>query len=93
MRVKTAIEAELRRRFAPLQLEVIDESARHRGHAGARAEGESHFRVEIVSAAFVDHDRVSRQRLVMTALDDLLRSDIHALSIKARTPDEAARSA
>ena len=65
-----AIDNKLRARFAPARLSIEDESSRHRGHAGHREGGESHFRVEIVSAAFEGHSRIARQRLVYQALKD-----------------------
>ena len=88
MRVAKAIEANLTRAFDPTRLSIVDESHRHAGHAGARAEGESHFRVEIVSAAFEGVSRVERQRLVYGALADQMAKDIHALALKSLTPDE-----
>jgi BolA protein len=69
-------------------LEVVDDSARHAGHAGARAGGESHFNVVIVSAAFEGLSRVQRQRGVHAALAEELAGPIHALSIKALAPGE-----
>ncbi len=82
------IEATLRAAFAPLHLEVEDESAKHHGHAGAPAAGASHFRVLIVSAAFAGKDLVSRQRAVYAALGDAMREGIHALALRTLTPDE-----
>ncbi|HEX6141259.1 MAG TPA: BolA family protein [Geminicoccaceae bacterium] len=93
MRVSTEIERRLVAALAPAELEVIDESHRHRGHAGARPEGESHFRVRIVATAFAGRGRLERQRMVYAALGELMRTDIHALAIVARTPDEAAEPA
>ena len=93
MRVATAIRARLTEALAPERLEIEDESARHAGHAGARPEGESHFRLVVVAAAFEGKGRVERPRLVFSALDDLMRTDIHALSIRALTPAEAAGAA
>jgi BolA protein len=78
----------LESRFAPSQLEVIDESHRHEGHAGA-AGGQSHFRIRIMSEAFRGISAVSRHRLVYAAVDDLLKSDIHALAIEALAPPDA----
>jgi BolA protein len=89
MRVAEAIRHRLTAALAPSALELSDESARHAGHAGARAEGESHFRLTIVAAAFAGKSRIERQRLVFAALGDLMQSDIHALSITALTPAEA----
>jgi BolA protein len=75
--------------LAPSRLDVVDESALHAGHAGARAEGESHFRLLIVAATFAGKTRLERQRMVFAALGELMQTDIHALSITALTPDEA----
>lgn len=86
--VATEIEARLRAALNPQQLDVIDDSEKHRGHAGHDGSGESHFTVEIVADRFVGESRVSRQRLVNTALADLLRDKVHALAIKARAPGE-----
>jgi intracellular septation protein len=76
----------LESRFAPAQLSVEDESHLHEGHAGA-ASGQSHFRVKIVSEAFRGISSVARHRLVYAAVDDLLKTDIHALAIEAHAPD------
>lgn len=76
----------LERRFAPAQLTVEDESHLHEGHAGA-AGGHSHFRVRIVAEAFRGISSVARHRLIYAAVDDLMKSDIHALAIEALPPD------
>jgi intracellular septation protein len=76
----------LESRFSPAQLTVEDESALHAGHAGA-AGGHGHFRVRIVAEAFRGVSAVARHRLVYAAVDDLLKSDIHALAIEALPPD------
>jgi BolA family transcriptional regulator, general stress-responsive regulator len=91
MRVASRVRAKLTAALAPERLEIIDESHRHAGHSGARPEGETHFRVEIVSAAFEGQPRVLRQRRVHEILADELKSDIHALSLVTLTPAEAAR--
>lgn len=78
------IRASLTTRFAPVALEVIDESHKHAGHAGARPEGETHFRVRIVAAAFADMPRVARHRAVTSALADEFDAGLHALSIDAQ---------
>ena len=88
MRVASAIEKKLTDEFKPSRLEIMDESARHKGHAGARPEGESHFSVEIVSSAFAGKSRIERQRMTYAALADELVDDIHALSLKTLTPEE-----
>ena len=81
------IEQRLRTALAPESLEIIDDSAAHAGHAGAREGG--HFTVRVVSAAFAGKTLIQRHRLIYTALADLMRRDIHALSInKAQAPDE-----
>ena len=86
------IRALLEAAFAPLALEVIDDSARHAGHAGAR-DGRGHFNVSIVSDAFAGQSPIARHRAVYAVLGDLMATDIHALSIRARTPGEAASAA
>lgn len=90
MRVANAIREKLSAALAPASLEVIDDSHKHAGHAGARPQGESHFTVRVVSAKFEGLNRVARQRMVYGALKDELETDIHALAIEARTPAEAA---
>ncbi len=74
--------------LAPIQLQVVDESHKHVGHAGAR-DGRGHFAVEIVSAVFIGLAPLARHRRVYEAVGDLMQTDIHALSIKAKTPQEA----
>jgi BolA protein len=86
--VANAIDNKLRTRFAPIRLAIEDESARHRGHAGHREGGESHFRVEVVSAAFEGKTRVARQRLVYDALKDEFAAGLHALALTTLTPAE-----
>jgi BolA protein len=86
--VANAIDNKLRARFKPARLSIEDESSRHRGHAGHREGGESHFRVEIVSTTFEGQSRVSRQRLVYEALKDEFAAGLHALALTTLTPDE-----
>jgi BolA protein len=76
----------LESRFSPTQLRIDDESHLHAGHAGA-AGGQSHFRVRIVAETFRGMPAVARHRLVYSAVDDLMKSDIHALAIEALSPD------
>lgn len=71
----------------PQRLEVFDDSHLHAGHAGAR-DGKGHFRVTIIADCFRGMAQLKRHRTVFTALDALMKSDIHALSIDARTPEE-----
>ena len=73
--------------LAPEALDIEDESHRHAGHAGAR-DGRGHFRVRIVSVAFVGKSALARHRAIYAALGDLMQTDIHALAIDARTPEE-----
>jgi BolA family transcriptional regulator, general stress-responsive regulator len=76
--------------LSPTRLEVVNDSARHRGHAGDDGSGESHWSVAVESAAFADLSRVARQRLVNKALADLIDpGHIHALAIRAWAPGEA----
>jgi len=82
------MRAALEEALNPEHLEVIDESARHAGHAGANAVGESHFHVIIVSSAFAGKPPLARHRLVNAALGDLLKSRVHALRVTARAPGE-----
>ncbi len=76
--------------LSPDRLEVVDESHRHAGHAGADAKGETHFHVTVVSAAFAGQSRVARQRMVYALLADELRERVHALALTTQTPAEAA---
>jgi BolA family transcriptional regulator, general stress-responsive regulator len=88
--VAAQLRASLERALQPSHLEIEDESARHHGHAGWREDGETHFRVVLVSDRFDGRSRIERQRLVHAAAGDLLVERIHALSIRALTPAEAA---
>ncbi len=81
--VQDQITARLTAALQPTRLVVLNESASHAGHMGDDGTGESHFRVEVESAAFTGLNRVARQRLVNQALADLLSERIHALAIKA----------
>lgn len=83
-RIRASLEAAL----APQQLQIEDESHRHVGHAGAR-DGRGHFRVRIVSAQFAGLPLLERHQRVYAALGELMRTDIHALALDARTPDES----
>ena len=86
--VAEEIAQRLRGALAPTRLEVINDSDRHRGHAGHDGSGESHFTVVIESPAFAGQSRLARQRAVNAALGDLLAERIHALAIKASAPGE-----
>jgi BolA protein len=91
MSVADTIREKLNAAFAPAQLVVEDESAKHHGHAGARPGGETHFRVAIVSPAFTGLSRVERQRRIYAVLAAELNDRVHALSLTAQAPEEAAR--
>lgn len=69
--------------FAPTVLEVIDESERHHGHGGAHAEGETHFAIRIVAAAFRGKSRLARHRMINEVVAAELAERVHALSIEA----------
>ena len=82
-RIRAALEAA----FAPQSLDVIDDSHKHAGHAGAR-DGRGHFSVDIVSPAFAGMSPLARHRAVYAALGEMIDSDSLALSIRASTPEE-----
>jgi BolA family transcriptional regulator, general stress-responsive regulator len=82
------MENALRERLSPLDFELFDESSRHAGHAGARAGGETHYKLRMVSAAFDGLSRVARQRLVYEALAEEFNTGLHALSLDLKTPVE-----
>ena len=86
--VQARIEKRLVEALNPVSLAVINDSDKHRGHAGHDGRGESHFTVEITSTAFAGKGRVDRQRMVNRALGDLMDGTVHALAIKANAPDE-----
>lgn len=73
--------------LAPQSVELLDESGRHAGHAGAAAGG-SHFKLVIVSSRFAGLDKLQRHRMVYAALGPLMQREIHALAIQALAPDE-----
>jgi BolA family transcriptional regulator, general stress-responsive regulator len=85
------VAASIRERLAalePTQLELVDESAQHAGHAGARPGGQTHWRLTIVSPRFSGQSTVARHRMVYQALGELMQHPIHALAITARSPQE-----
>ena len=88
--LRDRIETILRRRFAPLHLEIRDDSARHAGHAGAAAGG-GHFDVVVVSAAFAGKPLLDRHRMVNDALREMIGREIHALGLRTLAPGEAGR--
>lgn len=88
--IQSEIEALLRAALTPSFLAVINDSARHHGHAGDDGSGESHFTVEIESVVFNGVSRLQRQRMVIAALGDIPGQRVHALAIKAWAPGEVA---
>jgi len=86
---KDRIAAALTEALRPTRLDIVDESDRHAGHAGARPGGETHYRLNIVSPAFVGKSRVERHRMVNALLAAEFASGLHALAIAAAAPDEA----
>jgi BolA protein len=91
MSVKDRIEKRLTEALMPKSLRVVDESHLHAGHAGARPEGETHFRVYIVSPVFEGKGRIDRHRAVHEILADELAGPVHALAIHASAPGEPVR--
>jgi BolA protein len=88
MSVKDRISNCLQQALDPVFLDVVDESHRHAGHAGAREGGETHFRVEVVSKAFAGKSRLDRHRLINGLLAEELKDRVHALAIIAKAPGE-----
>lgn len=86
--VAAEIEKRLLDALRPVRLEVVDDSEKHRGHAGHDARGESHFSVLVVSEAFAGQNRVARQRMVNAALAELLKERVHALAMVTKAPGE-----
>lgn len=92
MSVAETIKSKLIEALAPSELQVIDESHKHKGHRGARPEGETHFHVVIVAEQFAGMMRVARQRLVYGILADELAGPVHALSLETLAPGDPRRS-
>jgi BolA protein len=91
VRVEDQITEKLRQAFAPVSLEVVHDSDRHRGHASSPGTGESHFTIKVVSASFAGKTRLERHRMVNDVLADELKGKIHALAISALAPEERSR--
>ena len=86
-----SVAARIRERLAalePVNLELVDESAQHAGHAGARPSGNTHWRLTIVSPRFAGQPTLARHRMIYQALGELMQNPIHALTITARAPEE-----
>lgn len=88
--IAARIRAKLEAALSPSVLEIRDDSHRHAGHSGARPEGETHFTVTIVAAAFAGQGRIARQRMVHAALAEELRERVHALQLRTLAPGEDA---
>ena len=80
--------ARLNSALSPTRIELTDDSEHHRGHGGYNPAGESHFTLNIESPAFVGKNRVQRQRMIYSALGELMRERVHALSIRATAPGD-----
>ena len=88
MTIANRIREKISESFSPDHLDIVDESDLHKGHAGFREGGETHFRLLIVSPAFEGLSRLQRQRAVNACLAEELETSIHALAMKTRTPEE-----
>lgn len=88
MQTKDVIIEKLTAAFTPESLEVLDESDQHKGHAGHRPGGQTHYKVYIVAKAFAGKSRIARHRMINNALDAELKGGIHALAIHATAPGE-----
>ena len=88
MSVADTMRRKLTERFRPVRLDIVDDSQRHAGHAGAQPGGETHFDVTIVSDAFAGINRVARQRLVYETLAAEIAGGVHALALRTLTPQE-----
>ncbi len=82
------IRERLQAALAPEHIDIVDESHKHAGHAGARESGGGHFNVTVVTESFRNQSPIQRHRLVYAAVEDLMPHEIHALSIRALTPEE-----
>ena len=91
MGIEEQITKKLRQAFAPVALEVVNDSHRHAGHAGSPQTGESHFIIKVVSESFAGKSRVERHRMVNEVLAEELKDRIHALAISALAPEERSR--
>ena len=85
---QSSIESKLAATFAPEALEVIDESEQHRGHAGYREGGQTHFRVRMTASAFAGQSRLARQRAVNACLAEEFEAGVHALAMELSAPGE-----
>jgi BolA family transcriptional regulator, general stress-responsive regulator len=90
--VAETMERKLTQALAPQRLNIVDDSEKHKGHAGYREGGQTHFRVEVVSDAFAGQSRVARQRRVYQILAEELAGGVHALQLTTLTPEEDRRA-
>jgi BolA family transcriptional regulator, general stress-responsive regulator len=88
MTMAQQLRRKLEAAFQPLKLEIVDESGKHAGHAGARPGGETHFRLTIVAAGFAGQSRLARQRRVNEVLAEELKGGVHALAMTVLAPGE-----
>ncbi len=88
MNIAERINKKLNEALTPVVLEVVDESAKHKGHGGWREGGETHFHVTVVSAAFEGKSRVDRQRMIYALLAEEMAERVHALALTTKTPGE-----
>ena len=88
--IAEGIEQKVKSALAPQRFEIVDESSRHAGHVGARPEGETHFRIVVVAAAFDGKPRVQRQQMVYAVLGEEFARGLHALAMTTLTPAEDA---
>jgi BolA family transcriptional regulator, general stress-responsive regulator len=91
MGITDLIKRKIAEKLAPAHFELINESDRHKGHAGHDGSGESHFKLIVVSKSFCGYNSMERHRMVYSALSEAFSQGLHALSIKAFTPDEFAK--
>jgi BolA protein len=93
MTMQDTLQSKLAAQFSPESIEIMDESYKHRGHAGFKPEGETHFKIAMVSVRFEGKTRVERQRMVFDVLKEEMQHRIHALSLHLQTPEEFAGNA
>ena len=89
MTMQERIAAALTRALAPTNLQVVDESHLHAGHSGARAGGQTHFRIHVAAPAFAGKGRVERHRMIYALLTREIADGVHALALHAKAPGEA----
>jgi BolA protein len=89
--IAAQIREKIMNRFAPVAFQLVDDSAKHHGHAGYDPRGETHFSLHLVSAAFEGLSRIERQRLVHAVLAEELAGRVHALALQLKTPQEVGR--